>query len=141
MGVTAVGASADRTRVLVVDDNPSVREMVLRGFRQIGWQADGAADGLEALACLRHEGYDVIVSDFEMPRLNGLGLLREVRRGGASPPLVIQTTLLDPTLESLLLGAGAFRVVMKGSPIGDLVGSVEEVCRVAHASVGSHGPG
>jgi CheY-like chemotaxis protein len=133
----APGTIIGQTRVLVVDDNPGAREMVLRVLRRYGWQAEGAADGLEALARLLHGEFDVIVSDFQMPRLDGLGLLREARRLTDPPPLIIQTTMPNPALEILLMDAGAFGVVMKGAPIADLVGSIEAACAVAHAAGGS----
>ncbi len=116
---------AGRGRILVVDDDPGALERVLGALRSRGYQVEGAADGLQALARLQHGGFDVVVTDFQMPRLNGLALLREVHRLVGPLPVLIHTTLVDPSLESLLLAAGAFRVLMKGGPLGDLLQSVE----------------
>ena len=134
MGVAVVEVKAGTSRILVVDDDPGVREAILSVLRRQGWEAEGAMDGLEALTRLQHGRFDVIVTDFHMPRLDGLALLREVRRMENPLPVVVQTALLGPTLEDLLRHAGAFRVLMKGGPVGDLVRSIKEACPASHGS-------
>jgi two-component system, chemotaxis family, chemotaxis protein CheY len=113
-------------RVLVVDDDSGVREMFLYALQKRGWYAQGAEDGLQALRRLQDEEFTVVVTDLQMPRMDGLSLLREVRRMRGALPVVVQTTLLDRPLEEMLQQAGAFRVLMKGGPLGCLVQSVEE---------------
>lgn len=129
--MVAEDAKAGSRRILVVDDDPGMREMVLHVLRKRGWQAEGAADGLQALARLQHAAYDVVITDLQMPHLDGVALLREIRRREGAPPVIIQTSFLDPSLEPLLRRAGAFRVLMKGGPISNLVQSVEEAYRVS----------
>jgi len=63
-----------------------------------------------------------------------LDLLQFVRRMENPLPVVVQTALLGPTLEDLLRHAGAFRVLMKGGPVGDLVRSIKEACPASHGS-------
>ncbi len=118
-----------QARVLVVDDDPHVLGKVLLGLRGRGYQAEGAEDGLQALHHLQHGEFEVVVTDLQMPRLDGLALLREMRRRGYSQPVVIQTTLLDSSLEVVLRRVGAFGVLMKGGPFGDLVQVVDEAYR------------
>ncbi len=134
MGVAVVEVKAGTRRILVVDDDPGVREAILTVLRRQGWEAEEAVDGLEALTRLQHGRFDVIVTDLHMPRLDGLALLREVRRMENPLPVVVQTTLLDPSLEDLLRHAGAFRVLMKGGPVGDLFRSIREACLASHGS-------
>lgn len=131
MDVIAEQANASEGRILVVDDDPRVREVLLRGLRNHGYQAEGAEDGLQALQRLQHGEFDVIVTDLHMPRLDGLALLREIRRRGYTQAVVVQTTLLDASLEFVLRRAGAFGVLMKGGPLGELVRSVEEACQAS----------
>lgn len=132
MGGAVIEVKAGTNRILVVDDDPGVREGMLSVLRRQGWQAEGAMDGLDALTRLQHGRFDVIVTDVHMPRLDGVALLREVRKMGDSLPVVVQTTLLDPCLEDLLRQAGAFRVLMKGGPVGDLLRSIKEACLGFH---------
>lgn len=123
--------NAGKGRVLVVDDDPELRQMVLYALQNRGYQADGAEDGLQALARLQRGTFDVVVTDFQMPRLDGLALLREVRRLEPPLPVVILTGFVDTSMEAVLRRAGAFRVLMKGGRLGDLVRTVEEACTVS----------
>lgn len=126
MTTVANEAKGERARILVVDDDPQVRGTVLLGLRGRGYHAEGAEDGLQALHHLQHGQFDVVITDIQMPRLDGLALLREIRRRGYRQGVVVQTTLLDSSLEVVLRRAGASGVLMKGGPFGDLVRSVEE---------------
>lgn len=133
MAAAPGAAKARVTRVLIVDDDPDVREVTLLALRNRGWDAEGAADGLEALRRLQHGAFDVIVTDLQMPRMDGLALLQEVRRMEHPLPVVVQTSLLDKTLEARLRWAGAFRVLTKGGPLRDLLRSVEEAYMASKA--------
>ena len=85
-------AAADRTTVLVVDDNPELRDFL--AARLAGrYRVLLAADGEEALATAKVELPDVVISDVTMPRLDGLGLLRELRRSPdlSSVPVILLT--------------------------------------------------
>ncbi len=123
-----------RVRVLVVDDDPGLREAILRAFREHGYQAAGAVDGIQAIHHLQHDPFDVVVTDLQMPRLDGLGLIREARRLGFGQPIVVQTTVLDNSLEVVLRWAGAFRVLVKGGPFGALLRVVEEARQLTPAA-------
>jgi DNA-binding NtrC family response regulator len=126
MGEAESRMKARTIRVLIVDDDSGLREMFLYALQKRGWYAQGAEDGLQALRRLQDEEFTVVVTDLQMPRMDGLCLLREVRRMRGALPVVVQTTLLDRPLEEMLQQAGAFRVLMKGGPLGCLVQSVEE---------------
>jgi CheY-like chemotaxis protein len=72
-------ADSPRT-ALVVDDEPHVAETLAEMLALYGHSADTADNGLAALELLRHHDYQLIVSDLDMPRLDGPGLYREVAR-------------------------------------------------------------
>ncbi|HYW07649.1 MAG TPA: response regulator, partial [Longimicrobium sp.] len=80
-------------RVLVVDDEPTVRKPLVRYLRRRGHHVDEASDGAEALRWIEAEPYDVIVSDLRMPGLNGEELLARLRAvgNGADRRLVFMT--------------------------------------------------
>ena len=115
-------------RILVVDDDLCARQAVMEGLRRRGYQVTGAADGLQALQQLQRERFSVVVTDLQMPRMDGVALLREIRRRGYAP-VVIQTTLVDPSLQEVLRRAGASAVLVKGEPVTDLARLVGEICR------------
>lgn len=123
------GTKLCHRRVLVAEDDPAIREVLLQALRDQGWEVEDVADGLQALARLRHDDFDVVVTDLEMPSLGGLDLLHEVRQMGCGLPVVVHSAHVDPVTEDRLRRAGAFRVVAKGAPLGDLIRSVEEACR------------
>lgn len=63
------------TRVLVVDDEPSVRDVLSRFLAERGYLVDVAEDGQEALAIIRTDAPDIVLLDLKMPRLGGIELL------------------------------------------------------------------
>ena len=70
-------------RILVVDDEPAVREAVDRALRLEGYQTELAADGAEALDALADRTPDALVLDVLMPRVDGLEVCRRLRAAGA----------------------------------------------------------
>lgn len=81
-------------RILAVDDSTSVRKMVESALRFKGYAAVVAADGMEALEALERDQFNLVVLDINMPRLDGLSLLRIVRERPewASLPVLVLTT-------------------------------------------------
>jgi two-component system NtrC family sensor kinase len=69
-------------RVLIVDDEPTVRKPLVRYLRRRGHHVDEASDGAEALGWIEAEPYDVILCDLRMPGLNGEELLARLRAAG-----------------------------------------------------------
>lgn len=79
--------SVTKMNVLVVDDNKAARLLVLRTLRQTGLaglQVEEAENGSDALAKLAHSQPDVILSDWSMPEMTGIELLRELRARGCA---------------------------------------------------------
>ncbi|PTX90709.1 hybrid sensor histidine kinase/response regulator [Opitutus sp. ER46] len=80
------------TRILVVDDSLSIRRIAARHLTDAGYTVETAVDGSEALEKLREGGYALVVSDLEMPRVNGFELIAEMRRRpdlGEIPVLIL----------------------------------------------------
>src|SRR5581483_1012993 len=76
-------------RILVVDDDPRARDLIVSSLRADGHDVDASGNGLEALRLLGREWYDVIVSNLRMPELDGPSLYSAVtRRWPAPPPLL-----------------------------------------------------
>ncbi len=67
-------------RVLVADDEPEIRSMLSRFLRRLGCEVDTAADGEEALEAMRRKRPDILLLDLRMPRLDGLGVLEQIRK-------------------------------------------------------------
>lgn len=73
-------AKAEAKRILVVDDSITVREMERRLLENLGYQVDVAVDGMDGWNSLRAGQYDLVISDIDMPRLNGFELVRMIKR-------------------------------------------------------------
>jgi chemosensory pili system protein ChpA (sensor histidine kinase/response regulator) len=88
-----------RSRALVVDDSRSSRRSLVQILRRRGFHTDEAVDGMDALRQLKAESFDVIFTDLEMPHLNGLDLLREIRatRRTSDVPVIIVSSRGEET--------------------------------------------
>ncbi len=101
--------------ILVVDDSISVRKVVARHLRSLGHEVEEVSDGLEALGKIRNRSYGLVLSDLEMPRMDGFELLAELNRLEIAPavPVVIASTRSDPETRRRVLGLGAREFIPK----------------------------
>lgn len=88
-------------RILIVDDDSSIRTLLSVVASRAGVEADVAADGVEALEKLRTATYDLIVLDLSMPRMNGFDLVRELRGRNPRPAVIVLTALPERQHQSL----------------------------------------
>lgn len=102
-------------RVLVVDDSITTRTLERHILERAGFSVGLASDGVEALAALRAQPYEVVVSDMEMPNLDGVGLVRAMR-GDAKlerVPVILVTSLAAEADRRRALAAGAQAYIVK----------------------------
>ena len=145
--VTTPGGAAPRgyaggmtARVLVVDDDATVRDVVARYLGDAGYRVDVAADGEDALAAAAAARPDAVVLDLMLPRTNGLDVCRALRAGPPPPPAIVMLTALgeeDDRIRGLELGADDY--VTKPFSPRELVLRVGSVLRRA-TSAGDAGP-
>jgi len=92
--------------ILVVDDDPAIREVLAEGLSECGYRCETAEDGRAALDRLRRAPCDLLISDIDMPRLDGVGLLREVRALAPDIDVILLTGMhdLDTALNVMRLG-------------------------------------
>ncbi len=120
-------------QILVVDDDPDLSMLMSLFLRKHGHEVETAGDGLAALERIRDRAPDVVVLDWNMPHLDGLGLTAAVRGelGLATLPLLMVTALPD---HARALAAGVDRVLAKPFTSAGLVGAVEELAGRAPAA-------
>ena len=119
-------------RVLVVDDSSTMRKIVSRSLRQAGLEFDEileASDGQEALNVLENENVDLILSDINMPNMDGLEFLRQKKENDAikNIPVVMITTEggADIIGEAKQLGAaGSIKKPFKPDTINEVIGAL-----------------
>jgi two-component system, NtrC family, response regulator HydG len=97
-------------RILVVDDEREMAEMVADGLRDRGYEAMVAVSSEEAMARLGEEGFDALVTDLRMPNVDGLALLAEARRVTPDLPVIVMTAYgaIDSAIESIRRGASHY---------------------------------
>lgn len=78
-------------RILVVDDEVGVRDLLTDALQMQGYGVVCAPDGLEAWNLLRRANFDLVISDVNMPKLDGISLLKKLRIGGDSTPVLLLT--------------------------------------------------
>ena len=78
-------------RILVVEDDAELRELFRQVLGKNGYQAVGAADGVQALDALDNDYYDLIISDVMMPVMDGYELVRQLREAGITIPVLMIT--------------------------------------------------
>jgi two-component system chemotaxis response regulator CheY len=102
-------------RILVVDDSATMRRILRNQLKQAGFDAvDEAENGRQALALVARAAYDLIITDWNMPEMNGLDLVRELRRAEATRhlPILMVTTVSakDDILAALRAGVNNYVV-------------------------------
>jgi two-component system response regulator MprA len=96
-----------RRRILVVEDTASVRRLLVDVLGFDEFDVTAAPDGLAALAAYPAVRPDLVLTDVEMPGLDGLGLTRELRGRGDTVPVVVVTGRDDPDTRRAAAAAGA----------------------------------
>src|SRR2546428_2084500 len=100
-------------RILVVDDEAAILRLLKEALTQWGYQVTGATSAAEALQALRGDMFDAVITDIRMPDMNGLELLKEIKRHDESVEVVVMTGY--PTIASAVeaLKEGAFDYLSK----------------------------
>jgi two-component system chemotaxis response regulator CheY len=116
-------------RILTVDDSRTMRDMLKLALEQAGFEVVQADDGIHGLEVLEGESPDVIITDINMPRLDGFGFIEGVRadeRHRATPILVL-TTESDGTKKDRARAAGATGWIVKPFNPTKLVDAIRRV--------------
>jgi DNA-binding response OmpR family regulator len=120
---------SDRT-VLVVDDEPTIAEVVARYLERAGYATATAGDGLEALRLVEERRPDLIVLDLMLPGLGGLEVLRQLGESDAPrTPVIVLTAKGEQDDKLVGLGSGADDYVVKPFSPSELVARVDAVLR------------
>ena len=106
----AVPARQGRARVLVVDDEASIRDLLSKTLALAEYDVDTAADASTALGRVRASEYDLLIADLRMPGMDGLTLIRQVKRIRSELPVIIITGFSSESsaIEAVNLGVAGY---------------------------------
>jgi len=102
--------ATDRPRILVVDDEASIRDLLSKTLALAEYDVDTAPDGRSALERLRLYPYDLLIADLKMPGMDGLSVIREAKRLKSDLPVIIITGYSTETaaIEAVNLGVSGY---------------------------------
>src|SRR6476646_8603367 len=115
--ISSVGAAApaarsatERPRILVVDDEASIRDLLAKTLALAEYDVDTASDGRSALERLRLYPYDLMIADLKMPGIDGLAVIREAKRYKADLPVIIITgfSTESSAIEAVNIGVAGY---------------------------------
>ncbi|PIU44757.1 MAG: hypothetical protein COS95_07315 [Ignavibacteriales bacterium CG07_land_8_20_14_0_80_59_12] len=117
----------DQHRILVADDEETIRAILKDELEEEGYAITTAVDGEDAIRLLRQDKFDLVLADIKMPRADGFDVLRTVKAEQPSVRVIMLTGFADlkNAIESKRLGADDF--VSKPYDIVDLVTTIERV--------------
>ena len=116
-------------RILTVDDSRTMRDMLRMALVKAGFNVVEAVDGEHGLEVLNANGADVIITDINMPKLDGFGFIEAVRETAAhrATPILVLTTESDPEKKNRARNAGATGWIVKPFSPEKLVDAIRRV--------------
>jgi DNA-binding response OmpR family regulator len=145
-------------RILVVDDEADIREMLADVLSGVGYQVDKAASGDQALAKLGSHSYDLMLLDLRMPEVDGLEVMKQVQESHSALSVIVLTAYASLESAIAAVKAGASDYLLKPVSIQDVENSVaralqrcqerrrerqliDVIARAAESLRANHGPG
>jgi DNA-binding NtrC family response regulator len=118
---------ADKSRVLVVDDEEALRTVLSSELASVGYEVSSASDGEEAIAMVQNKKFDLVLLDIKMPKVDGFEALKFIKKSYPTVKVIMLTGFADlkNAIESKKHGAEDF--VSKPYDLVDLLTTIERV--------------
>jgi DNA-binding NtrC family response regulator len=115
--------------VLIVDDDPGLREALTDLLSLEGHCVETAGSGIEASRCLAEQVFDMLLLDVDMPEMNGIELLSHMRHHGCTIPVVLMTGCQIPGIMAQAISLGVSGILGKPFMTDDLLIEVRRISR------------
>jgi two-component system chemotaxis response regulator CheY len=116
-------------RILIIDDSAFQRQFMRGQLEEAGFEVEDwlPVSALEILGRIRDSKFDLVISDYNMPHVDGLTVLKMVKRADAAMPVIILTAIRNPEREARLEASGASRILHKPLRAEALAAAVKDV--------------
>lgn len=123
-------------KILAVDDSRTMRQMVVNTLQNAGFEAHEAEDGEAGLKLFGDHAFDLIITDLNIPKMDGLELIQKVRQGTHRPfvPILMLTTEANTQQKERGRAVGATGWIVKPFNPDKLIEIVQKVCNVSKGS-------
>ena len=118
-------------KVLIIDDDPSIRETLSYFLLSQGFHAESVKDGDTALKTLQQSPFDLLIVDVDMPRMNGIELLKCLKEKNINTPPIIITGLISDMIHKEANKLKVLEVMEKPLSLYDILGSIQKGLRPA----------
>ena len=127
------------SKILVIDDEQSIRDLLDRLLRRKGYDVVLAESGRKGLELFRRERPDVIVLDLKMPEMDGLTVLRQIRSLNRSQPVIVLTGSRTAEMEQQVRALGVTEYIAKGFSLHLLGDALKRLLKTPHPTAqGAH---
>jgi two-component system response regulator MprA len=139
--VSSRAGKAISKRILVADDNKVIRNAVSRFLEFMGFEVAIAGNGIEALAVFLESSFDLVLTDFQMPAMDGLSLAGHIKERSPSTPVILITGSDRETVRNKAEGGPVDSVIFKPFRLEDLQRTVQGALASREPEHGSMGVG
>ena len=137
---TSMGQERSR-RILVVDDNRAIRNVISRMLRLMGFDVALAGNGIEALAAFIESSFDLVVTDLQMPTMDGSKLAQLVKERSPNTPVILITGTDGETVWKKVTKGSVDSVIFKPFKLEDFQSAVQGALAPGQGQQGSLGLG
>jgi len=126
---TSITTPAAKNRILVIDDEPIIRQVLTLHLHSAGYDVVCAENATEGISLVRSGSFSLVITDYNLPDLNGLGVMAAVKSCAPDLPVIVISGFLDAELVSRVVKAGAARYLKKPFLKADVLGTVANILR------------
>jgi len=131
--IAAAFKEGRRARLLIVDDNPFIRDLHTIVLRMTGYEVETAENGVEALERLADTPFDLVVTDRYMPGIDGVTVILALRSAGSNIPVIMVSASLSYTGLPPLIAREVFAAFSKPANTADILRAVAEALQPGEA--------
>lgn len=119
-------------RILVVDDEPLIRQLNTEVLLESGYEVDAAEDGAVAWETLQHSGYDLLITDNDMPNVSGVDLLKKLCAARIPMPVIMVTGTFPQDEFARYPWLQPAATLLKPYTLAELLGAVKKILRASN---------